>query len=109
MYNKETHFCERQWIYLIISELRNNLAPELTELFADFSPATDIWSLGVLLFELTTTSFYTEEEAQEKLKEVKEDPYILEEVFEEVAKVSLIRPVLLPDFRCASGWEYKGR
>ncbi|KAK3087169.1 hypothetical protein FSP39_002522 [Pinctada imbricata] len=80
--------------------IKNTLAPELTESFADFSTATDVWSLGVLLFELTTTAFFTEEDAMNKLREVKEDPYILEEVFEDIAKyfsgelITVIRSML---------------
>lgn len=73
--------------FSVISELTNYLAPELTEKAADFSEATDVWSLGCVLFDLTTASFLTEEEAVARLGEVREDPYKLEEVFEDVAKV----------------------
>jgi serine/threonine protein kinase len=70
--------------------LTNYLAPELTELGADFSESTDVWSLGCILFDLTTASFLDEAEAVARLGEVREDPYKLEEVFEDVAKVGVI-------------------
>ncbi|XP_034302709.2 serine/threonine kinase-like domain-containing protein STKLD1 isoform X1 [Magallana gigas] len=77
----DTRTCTRR-----TNKLTNYLAPELTEKAADFSEATDVWSLGCVLFDLTTASFLTEEEAVARLGEVREDPYKLEEVFEDVAK-----------------------
>ncbi|XP_011442457.4 serine/threonine kinase-like domain-containing protein STKLD1 isoform X3 [Magallana gigas] len=91
----DTRTCTRR-----TNKLTNYLAPELTEKAADFSEATDVWSLGCVLFDLTTASFLTEEEAVARLGEVREDPYKLEEVFEDVAKnysgdlINLIRALL---------------
>ncbi|XP_048777734.2 serine/threonine kinase-like domain-containing protein STKLD1 isoform X2 [Ostrea edulis] len=91
----DTRTCTRR-----TSRLTNYLAPELTELGADFSESTDVWSLGCILFDLTTASFLDEAEAVTKLGEVREDPYKLEEVFEDVAKnfsgdlINLIRVLL---------------
>ncbi|XP_060069798.1 serine/threonine kinase-like domain-containing protein STKLD1 [Ylistrum balloti] len=76
----------------------NYLAPEIEK--TGFSPVTDIWSLGCILFELTTSTLYDEKDVTEKMKEAKEDPYVMEEVFEEVANhysgelISLIRLML---------------
>ncbi|XP_033732003.1 serine/threonine kinase-like domain-containing protein STKLD1 isoform X3 [Pecten maximus] len=76
----------------------NYLAPEVEE--TGFSPITDIWSLGCILFELTTSTFFDEKQVIEKMKEAKEDTYVMEEVFEDVANhysgelISLIRLML---------------
>ncbi|XP_021369620.1 serine/threonine kinase-like domain-containing protein STKLD1 isoform X2 [Mizuhopecten yessoensis] len=76
----------------------NYLAPELED--TGFTPVTDIWSLGCILFELTTSTFYDEKQVIEKMKEAKEDAFVLEQVFEDVANhysgelISLIRLML---------------
>ncbi|XP_069122430.1 serine/threonine kinase-like domain-containing protein STKLD1 [Argopecten irradians] len=76
----------------------NYLAPELED--TGFTAVTDIWSLGCILFELTSSPFFDEKQATETMKEAKEDAYVMEEVFEDVAKhysgelISLIRLML---------------
>jgi serine/threonine protein kinase len=62
------------------------MAPEVDE--KHFTQASDVWALGCILIELTTTSIYTEEELRDKIKETKEDSFVMEQIFEEVAKVS---------------------
>lgn len=65
----------------------NYMAPEVcTE---GYSERSDIWSLGCVLFELVTSWLYSREEAVEKLKEIRDNPNILDEVFEEVSKVNM--------------------
>jgi serine/threonine protein kinase len=43
------------------------MAPEVDE--KHFTQASDVWALGCILIELTTTSIYTEEELRDKIKE----------------------------------------
>lgn len=65
----------------------NYMAPEVcTE---GYSERSDIWSLGCVLFELVTSWLYSHEEAIEKLREIRDNPNILDEVFEEVSKVNM--------------------
>ncbi|ESP03243.1 hypothetical protein LOTGIDRAFT_237772 [Lottia gigantea] len=61
---------------------------------------SDIWAVGCILFELCTTFLYDENQVKEKLKEIKESPLVLEDVFEEIAEcfsgdlIRLIREML---------------
>ena len=65
--------------------MSNYMAPEVRE--KGFSPQSDIWSLGCILFELTTASLLSQSECKEKIKAIKEDTFVMEEVLEDVAKV----------------------
>ena len=64
------------------------MAPETDE--KEFTQASDVWALGCILLDLTTTSILTEEEIVNKIKEIKEDPFVMEEIFEEVAKACTV-------------------
>ena len=61
------------------------MAPEV--MTQAYDERSDVWSLGCMLLELTTTAIYDQKQLSEKLLEIKKDPYILEEVFEDIAKV----------------------
>lgn len=63
-------------------------APEvMTQAFDEHS---DVWSLGCILFEMTTTFMYDMAKVVEKLDQIKKDAYILEEIFEEISKVNIL-------------------
>ena len=61
------------------------MAPEV--MTQAYDERSDVWSLGCILLEMTTTAIYNQQQLADKLVEIKKDPYILEEVFEEIAKV----------------------
>ena len=61
------------------------MAPEV--ITHPFSMVMDVWSLGCLLLDMTTTTVCTQSELASKLTKMKSDIYILEDVFEEVSKV----------------------
>lgn len=80
-------FCpssEKEVNIYYIADITNFLAPEVTD---KFTQASDVWALGCILLELTTTSLYTKEEIMEKIKEIKEDSFVMEQIFEEISKV----------------------
>lgn len=60
------------------------MAPEV--MTQAYDERSDIWSLGCLLLEMATTAMYDQQQLAKKLEEIKEDSYILEEVFEDIAK-----------------------
>ncbi|KAL4218629.1 JUN phosphorylation [Mactra antiquata] len=62
----------------------NYMAPEVAQ--CGYSEISDIWSLGCVLFELVTTNLYSSQEAVAKLQEIRKDPCVLDEVFEEISK-----------------------
>ena len=61
------------------------MAPEV--MTQAYDERSDVWSLGCMLLEMTTTAVYNKQQLASKLKEIKEDPYLLEEVFEDISKV----------------------
>jgi serine/threonine protein kinase len=64
----------------------NYMAPECVS--HGYSETCDIWSLGCVLFELVTAWLYNSDEAIAKLQQVRNDPGVLDEVFEDISKVS---------------------
>ncbi|XP_067662721.1 serine/threonine kinase-like domain-containing protein STKLD1 [Haliotis asinina] len=62
----------------------NYMAPEIQN--NPYDERSDVWALGCILFEMTTTAMFDSVIVATKLKEVKDDPGILEEIFEDVAK-----------------------
>ena len=64
----------------------NYMAPEVCE-GGSYTEASDVFSLGCVLFELVTTWLYDREEAISKLQEIRKDPIVLDEIFEEISQV----------------------
>ncbi|XP_046542734.1 serine/threonine kinase-like domain-containing protein STKLD1 [Haliotis rubra] len=62
----------------------NYMAPEIQN--NPYDERSDVWALGCILFEMTTTAMFDGVMVATKLKEVKDDPGVLEEIFEDVAK-----------------------
>ncbi|XP_071097519.1 serine/threonine kinase-like domain-containing protein STKLD1 [Haliotis cracherodii] len=62
----------------------NYMAPEVQD--NPYDERSDMWALGCILFEMTTTAMFDGVMVATKLKEVKDDPGVLEEIFEDVAK-----------------------
>ncbi|XP_060595198.1 serine/threonine kinase-like domain-containing protein STKLD1 isoform X3 [Ruditapes philippinarum] len=62
----------------------NYMAPECVS--HGYSETCDIWSLGCVLFELVTAWLYNSDEAIAKLQQVRNDPGVLDEVFEDISK-----------------------
>ncbi|KAL8600836.1 hypothetical protein ACOMHN_056494 [Nucella lapillus] len=61
------------------------MAPEaMTQAYDERS---DVWSLGCLLLEMTTTTLFTQQHFVGKLAEIKKDADVLEEVLEDVSKI----------------------
>lgn len=65
----------------------NYMAPEAAA--HGYSETSDIWSLGCVLFELVTAWLYNSKEAVAKLQEVRKNPDVLDEVFEDISKVGV--------------------
>ena len=65
------------------------MAPEVAT--EGYTERSDIWSLGCVLFELVTCWLYGHDEMISKLKEIRDNPIILDETFEEISKVSTHR------------------
>ncbi|XP_050407760.2 serine/threonine kinase-like domain-containing protein STKLD1 isoform X2 [Patella vulgata] len=63
-------------------ETKNYMAPEVSQ--KGYDEKSDIWSLGCILFELCTTFLYTGQEVTDKIREIRDDPLILEDVFEDI-------------------------
>lgn len=61
------------------------MAPEVA--MEGYTEKSDMWSLGCVLFELVTCWLYKHEETIQKLKEIRDNPITLDEIFEEVSKV----------------------
>lgn len=61
------------------------MAPEVA--MEGYTEKSDMWSLGCVLFELVTCWLYNHEETIQKLKEIRDNPITLDEIFEEVSKV----------------------
>ena len=64
----------------------NYMAPEVCE-GGCYIEASDVFALGCVLFELVTTWLYDREEAISKLQEIRKDPIVLDEIFEEISVV----------------------
>ncbi|XP_070175840.1 serine/threonine kinase-like domain-containing protein STKLD1 isoform X1 [Littorina saxatilis] len=60
------------------------MAPEVMD--QAYDERSDVWSLGCVLLEMTSTAIFTQQQLAAKLMDIKKDPYILEEVFEDIAK-----------------------
>lgn len=67
------------------TDITNYMAPEMTD---KFTMASDVWAFGCILLELTTTSLYTQEEIMDKIRDIKEDSFVMEQIFEEISRVS---------------------
>jgi probable inactive protein kinase-like protein SgK071 len=61
------------------------MAPEVME--QAYDERSDVWSLGCVLLEMTTTAIYSQDQIFAKLTEIKTDAIALEEVYDEIAKV----------------------
>ena len=66
----------------------NYMAPEVCE--GGYCEASDVFALGCVLFELVTTWLYDGQEAIDKMREVRQDPIVLDEIFEEISQVNKI-------------------
>lgn len=64
----------------------NYMAPETAA--HGYSEASDLWSLGCVVFELVTAWLLSAEEAVTKLQDIRKDPSVLDEVFEDISKVT---------------------
>ncbi|XP_053380430.1 serine/threonine kinase-like domain-containing protein STKLD1 isoform X2 [Mercenaria mercenaria] len=62
----------------------NYMAPEAA--VHGYSEKSDVWSLGCVLFELVTAWLYNSQEAIAKLQDIRKEPGILDEIFEDIAK-----------------------
>ena len=67
----------------------NYMAPEAST--EGYTERSDVWSLGCVLFELVTTALLSRQQAVEKLQEVRANPDILDELFEDISKVMSLR------------------
>ncbi|KAL3870943.1 hypothetical protein ACJMK2_038971 [Sinanodonta woodiana] len=78
----------------------NYMPPECRDGKTCYNEKGDIWSLGCVLFELVTTRCFDSNLAISKLQEIKEEPLVLEEVFEDIEKdfsddiISVLRSML---------------
>ncbi|XP_076091936.1 uncharacterized protein LOC143063599 isoform X2 [Mytilus galloprovincialis] len=88
----DTRTCTRSTL-----DITNYMAPEMTD---KFTMASDVWAFGCILLELTTTSLYTQEEIMDKIRDIKEDSFVMEQIFEEISRfyssdiISLLRNTL---------------
>ncbi|XP_052790409.1 serine/threonine kinase-like domain-containing protein STKLD1 isoform X2 [Mya arenaria] len=62
----------------------NYMAPEAAT--EGYTEKSDVWSLGCVLFELVTAWMYSRKDAIDKLQEVRANPAVLDEVFEDISK-----------------------
>lgn len=64
----------------------NYMAPEVCE--DGYCETSDVFALGCVLFELVTTWLYDGQEAVDKMREIRQDPIVLDEIFEEISRVN---------------------
>ena len=76
---------------LVFTASMNYMAPECVS--HGYSETCDIWSLGCVLFELVTAWLYSSDEAIAKLQEIRNDPGVLDEVFEDISKVGEVNQI----------------